>query len=61
LPASAFPYQKDLLHSSNHYRKYPFDYTDESIEFVCRELRCHGFGFLMDDTELDPPTNWIYS
>jgi hypothetical protein len=54
LPASAFPYQKDLLHSSNHYRKYPFDYTDESIEFVCRELHRHGFGFLMDDTELDP-------
>jgi hypothetical protein len=54
LPASAFPYQKDLLHGSDHYRKYPFDYTNESIEFVCQELRRHGFGFLMDDMELDP-------
>jgi hypothetical protein len=40
LPASAFPYQKDLLHGSNHYRKYPFDYTDKSIEFICQELCC---------------------
>jgi hypothetical protein len=54
LSASVFPYQKNLLHGSDHYRKYPFDYTNESIEFVCRELRRHGFGFLMDDTELDP-------
>jgi hypothetical protein len=53
LLASAFLYQKDLLYGSNHQKKHPFDHTDESIEFVCRELHCHSFSFLMDNTKLD--------
>jgi hypothetical protein len=53
LPASAFPYRKDLLHGSDHQSKHPFDRSDESIIFVSQELRRHGFGFLMDDTKLD--------
>jgi hypothetical protein len=53
LPASAFPYRKDLLHESDHQSKHPFDRSNESIVFVCQELRCHGFGFLMDATKLD--------
>jgi hypothetical protein len=36
LPASAFPYQKDLLHGSDHQSKHPFDRSDESIVFVCQ-------------------------
>jgi hypothetical protein len=53
LPASAFPYRKDLLHGSDHQSKHPFDRSDESIVFVCQELRHHGFGFLMDNIKLD--------
>jgi len=53
LPASAFPYRKDLLYGTDHALKHPFDRTDESIEFVCRHLRLHGFGFLLDGTEFD--------
>ncbi len=53
LPASAFPYRKDLLYGSNRQSKHPFDRSDESIVFVCQELRHHGFGFLMDDAKLD--------
>ena len=53
LPAGSFPYRKDLLHGSDHQSKHPFDRSDESIVFVCQELRRHGFGFLMDDTKLD--------
>jgi hypothetical protein len=52
LPASAFPYRKDLLHGSDHQSKHPFDWSDESIVFVCQELRRHGFGFLMDNAKL---------
>jgi hypothetical protein len=53
LPTSAFPYRKDLLHGSDHQSKHPFDCSNESIVFVCQELRHHGFGFLMDNTKLD--------
>jgi hypothetical protein len=53
LLASAFLYQKDLLHCSDHQSKLPFDCSDKSIVIVCQELRHHGFGFLMDDTKLD--------
>jgi hypothetical protein len=53
LPASAFPYWKDLLHGSDHQSKHPFDRSDESIVFVCQELHQHGFSFLMDNAKLD--------
>jgi hypothetical protein len=52
LPASAFPYRNDLLYGTDYQETYPFDQTDESIEFVCHHLRLHGFNFLLD-VELD--------
>ena len=57
LPASAFPYRKDLLFGSDHRERNPFDCTDASIEFVLHHLRLHGFGFLLsedlDELQLD--------
>jgi hypothetical protein len=52
LPASAFPYCKDLMFGSDHANRYPFPRDDQSIEFVCHHLRMHDFGFLLD-TSLD--------
>jgi len=49
LPAAAFPYRKDLLLGADHREKNPFDRTDESIEFVCAQLRHHGLDFLLDE------------
>jgi hypothetical protein len=37
------------MFGSNHREKIPFDCTDQSIEFICCELRRHGFGFLLDE------------
>ncbi len=48
LPASAFPYRKDLIVGIDHVNRYPFPQDNQSIEFVCRHLRMHGFGFLLD-------------
>lgn len=52
LPPSAFPYRKDLLYGTDHKAKFPFDRSDESIEFVCLHLIQHGLGFVLE-TELD--------
>jgi len=50
LPESCFPYRNALLFGSDHNKKDAFDRTDDSIEFVCRHLRLHGFGFLLEET-----------
>jgi hypothetical protein len=52
LPVSAFPYRKDLMFGNDHSNRYPFPQDDQSIEFVCRHLCFHGFGFLLE-TSLD--------
>ena len=52
LPESAFPYRDALLYGTDHNANSPFDWTDESIEFVCHHLHRHGLGFLFD-LELD--------
>jgi hypothetical protein len=57
LPQSAFPYRKDLPFGTDHNDKVPFDRKDKSIEFICDNLNCHGFGFLLhedfDEIQLD--------
>ena len=58
LPASAFPYRKDLMFGTDHDKTCPFPRDDEhrdgAIEFVCRHLQMHGLGFLLElDTPLD--------
>jgi hypothetical protein len=50
LPHSAFPYRKDLLFGTDHNNKVPFDHKDKSIEFICDNLNCHGFGFHLTRT-----------
>jgi hypothetical protein len=53
LPESAFPFRNDLLFGSDHKDKNWFDRSDESIAFVCKHLRLHGFGFVLDEEGLD--------
>lgn len=53
LPPSAFPFRSDLLFGSDHKDKNCFDRTDESISFVCKHLRLHGFGFILEHDALD--------
>jgi hypothetical protein len=48
-PQSAFPYRKDLLFGTDHNDKVPFDCKDKSIEFICDNLNCYGFGFLLHE------------
>jgi hypothetical protein len=49
LPQSAFPYHKDLLFGTDHNDKVPFDHKDKSIKYICENLNCHGFGFLLHE------------
>jgi hypothetical protein len=49
VPKSAFPYHKDLLFGMDHNDKVPFDCKDKSIELICDNLNCHGFGFLLHE------------
>jgi hypothetical protein len=45
----AFPYCNYLLFGTDHNDKVPFDCKDKSIEFICDNLNCHGFGFLLHE------------
>jgi hypothetical protein len=53
---SAFPYHKDLLFGMDHNDKIPCDRNDKSIEFICDNLDCHGFGYLLHDPPMTLPT-----
>jgi len=45
LPASAFPYRKDLLYGTDHKAKHPFDHSNQLIEFVVSTFVCMGLHF----------------
>ena len=53
MPESAFPFRNDLLFGTDHKDKNRFKRNDESIAFVCKHLRLHGFGFVLDEEGLD--------
>jgi hypothetical protein len=52
LPPTAFPFSNDLLFGKDQKRD-RFNHSDESIAYVCKHLRRHGFGFLLEETCLD--------
>ncbi len=46
-----------MLFGPDHNDKVPFDHKYKSIEFICSNLNCHEFGFLLnedlDEMQLD--------
>jgi hypothetical protein len=50
---SAFPFRNDLLFGTDHNDKNPFKRSNESIAFICKHLRLHVFGFVLDEEGLD--------